>query len=102
VYWRGPKCSSVSASEVSTKENEAMNKGVWMALVLVAPLAAQANPENYTLDPNHTYPHFEVDHLGLSTMRGMFNKSSGKFTIDRVAKTGSIELAVETASINTG
>jgi len=79
-----------------------MIKVAMAALVLAAPLAVQANPENYTLDPNHTYPHFEVDHLGVSTMRGMFNKSSGKFTIDRAAKTGSVELVVETASINTG
>ena len=26
-----------------------------------------AAPENYTIDPNHTYAHFEVEHLGVST-----------------------------------
>ena len=72
------------------------------ALALALPLTALANPENYTLDPYHTYPYFEVDHLGVSTMRGMFRKSSGKFTVDRVAKTGSVELTVETASLDTG
>lgn len=66
------------------------------------PFAAFAAPENYTLDPYHTFPHFEVDHLGVSTMRGSFNKSSGKFTIDHAAKTGSVELTVETASVTTG
>jgi len=72
------------------------------ALALALPLTAMANPENYTLDPYHTFPYFEVDHLGVSTMRGMFRKASGKFTIDRAAKSGSVELTVETASVDTG
>ena len=79
-----------------------MLKRFTVALSLSLPLAVIAAPESYTLDPYHTYPYFEVDHLGVSTMRGMFRKSSGKFTIDRAAKTGSVELAVETASIDTG
>ena len=79
-----------------------MKKRLLCLLGLALPLAALANPENYTLDPYHTYPYFEVDHLGVSTMRGTFTRSSGKFTIDRAAKAGSIELNVETASIATG
>ncbi len=79
-----------------------MNKAVLGAFALAMPLAVFAAPENYTLDPAHTFPQFEVDHLGVSTMRGSFTKSSGKFTIDHAAKTGSVELAVETASITTG
>ena len=79
-----------------------MNKTVLGAFAVALPLAAFAAPENYTLDPHHTYPHFEVEHLGVSNMRGRFDKSSGKFTIDRAAKTGSVELNVETASLSTG
>src|SRR6185369_4283750 len=79
-----------------------MNKAVLGACALAFPLAVCAAPENYTLDPTHTFPHFEVDHLGVSTMRGVFGKSTGKFTIDHAAKTGSVELTVETASITTG
>lgn len=71
-------------------------------LAAIVPFAAFAAPENYTLDPYHTFPHFEVSHLGYSNMRGRFDKSAGKFTIDRAAKTGSIELVVQTASITTG
>ena len=66
------------------------------------PFAALAAPESYTMDPYHTYAHFEVDHNGLSNMRGRFDKSSGKFTVDRAAKSGSVELTVETVSISTG
>ncbi len=73
------------------------------ALVLAAlPFAASAAPESYTLDPYHTYAHFEVNHLGFSNMRGRFDKSSGKFTLDRTAKSGSLDLIIETASLSTG
>ena len=74
-----------------------------VALIAAAvPFAAMAAPENYTMDPYHTYPQFEVSHLGFSSMRGRFDRTAGKFTIDRAAKTGSLELVVQTASISTG
>lgn len=79
-----------------------MKKKAFGALALALPLTVFAAPENYMLDPYHTYPYFEIDHWGVSTVRGMFRKSSGKFTIDRDTKTGSVELTVETASIDTG
>ena len=66
------------------------------------PLTAAAAPESYTLDPYHTFANFTVDHLGVSTIYGRFNKSSGKLMIDQAAKTGSIDLAVDTVSVDTG
>lgn len=77
------------------------SKSILLAFAAL-PFAASAAPESYTLDPFHTYPNFEVDHLGFSTMRGFFTRSSGKMVIDLAAKTGSIDLTVETASISTG
>src|SRR5512147_2962578 len=79
-----------------------MKKAVLTALAAVLPVAASAAPENYTLDPSHTFPYFEVDHLGVSTVRGMFRKTAGKFTLDRAARTGSVELTIDAASIDTG
>ena len=79
-----------------------MKRTLLCALALALPAAAAASPENYPLDPMHTYPHFSVDHLGVSTMWGRFGKTTGKFMIDRVAKKASIELVVDTASIDTG
>ncbi|MEO8144593.1 MAG: YceI family protein [Betaproteobacteria bacterium] len=79
-----------------------MKKHLFGALVVAMPLAAMAAPENYTLDPYHTYSYFEIDHLGVSTIRGSFNKMGGKFTIDHAAKSASVDLAVETASVTTG
>lgn len=64
---------------------------------------ALAAPVTYTLDPGHTYPSFEADHMGgLSTWRGKFDKSSGKVVLDVAAKTGSVEVNIDTDSINFG
>lgn len=79
-----------------------MKMKVLGALAAVLPLAAMANPENYTIDPTHTYAYFEVEHLGVSNQRGRFDRTSGKFTLDRAAKSGSVELNIETTSVSTG
>ena len=40
---------------------------------LLAASLAQAAPVSYQIDPTHTYPSFEADHMGgLSTWRGKF------------------------------
>src|SRR3989338_6023333 len=70
-----------------------------VASVIAAPAYAA---ESYTIDPNHTWPMFEVNHLGFSTQRGRFNKSSGKITLDVAAKKGSVDLVIETASLDMG
>jgi polyisoprenoid-binding protein YceI len=64
--------------------------------------AASAAPVGYEVDPEHTYPYFEADHMGMSMWRGRFNKTSGKLTMDRTAGTGTIDIAIETASIDFG
>ena len=58
--------------------------------------------DNYTVDPAHTFPRFAIDHFGFSTHHGQFNKTAGKLVLDRAAKTGSLEITVQTASISTG
>jgi polyisoprenoid-binding protein YceI len=65
--------------------------------------SAIAAPTTYNLDPSHTYPSFEADHFGgISVWRGKFTKSSGVVTLDRAAKSGSVEVTIDTASIDTG
>jgi polyisoprenoid-binding protein YceI len=66
------------------------------------PLAAAAQVENYNIDPLHTFPHFELEHLGFAMLRGRFDKTAGKVTVDRAAKTGAVEIVVQTASVTTG
>ena len=58
--------------------------------------------DSYTLDSSHSFPRFEINHFGFSTHHGQFNKTAGKLVLDRAAKTGSIEITVQTASIGTG
>jgi polyisoprenoid-binding protein YceI len=67
-----------------------------------ATLPAHAAPVVYNLDPTHTYPSFEADHLGMSMWRGKFKKSAGKVTLDREAGQGTLEVTVDTASIDFG
>jgi polyisoprenoid-binding protein YceI len=70
---------------------------------LAASGIACAAPVAYTIDPNHTHPMFEADHLdGVSIWRGLFKKSSGSITFDAAARAGSIDVAVDIASIEFG
>jgi len=64
--------------------------------------AASAAPVSYNVDPEHTYPSFEADHMGLSMWRGRFNHTTGKVTMDRTAGTGTVDIAIETASMDFG
>ncbi len=63
---------------------------------------AFAAVDTYKIDPNHTYPSFEADHMGLSVWRGKYKKTSGTVTLDRAAKTGSIDILIDAASIDFG
>jgi polyisoprenoid-binding protein YceI len=74
-----------------------------IAILLAAtlPLSAHA-ADSYTADPAHTYALFSVSHFGYSTMHGRFDKSSGTVTLDRAAKNGSVDIAIEASSISTG
>lgn len=69
------------------------------AAVLVAPALAA---DSYTLDSRHTFPVFEVNHLGFSTQRGRFNSTSGKLSLDLAARTASVEVSIATDSIDMG
>lgn len=71
--------------------------------LLIATATASAEPVVYEIDPAHTYPSFEADHLaGLSTWRGKFNRSSGEVTLDKTAGKGTVEVLVDTTSIDFG
>jgi polyisoprenoid-binding protein YceI len=79
-----------------------MDKLLAPLLAAALPLAANAAADSYTMDPYHTFVHFEVDHLGFSTIRGYFGKVSGKFSLDPAAKSGTLDVTVQTASVSTG
>ena len=73
-----------------------------VAAILGAAVPNVAAAGDYTVDPNHTYPSLEFSHMGLSIWRGKFNKTSGKVTLDRGARTGSVEILVDAASVDFG
>lgn len=75
----------------------------FFSILLAALLAVPAYAaDSYTIDPTHTWPTFEVNHLGYSTQRGRFNKSSGKITLDITARKGSVDLTIDTTSLDMG
>jgi polyisoprenoid-binding protein YceI len=63
---------------------------------------ACAAPVKYTIDPAHTFPSFEADHMGISVWRGKFNTSSGTVTLDKQAGYGVVDISIDTASVDFG
>jgi polyisoprenoid-binding protein YceI len=75
--------------------------------VLLAALAVAAAPSfaagvRYAIDPAHTYPSIEMEHMGISIFRGKFDRTSGQVLLDRAARTGLVDIQVDTASIDFG
>jgi polyisoprenoid-binding protein YceI len=80
-----------------------MHKAVIASLSILVAGGASAAPVTYNIDPGHTYPSFEADHMGgLSILRGKFNTSSGKVILDKEARTGTVEITVDTKSLDFG
>ena len=76
-------------------------------LIVAAAIAMLAGPafaasETFKIDPMHTYPSLEFQHMGISVWRGKFDETSGTIVMDRAAHTGSVEIEVKTTSINFG
>jgi len=72
-----------------------------VASIVAAGATAAAAQETYVIDPVHSQPMFEARHMGFSQQRGSFAKSTGKITLDRAAKTGSVDIVIDTTSIRT-
>jgi len=64
--------------------------------------AAHAESATYAIDPSHTFASWEIAHFATSTNRGRFNKTSGTVTLDKAAKTGSLDVTIDTTSLDTG
>jgi polyisoprenoid-binding protein YceI len=80
-----------------------MKHALPFALLAYVAGSALAAPVTYQIDPNHTYPSFEADHLGgLSVWRGKFDKSSGTIVLDKEKTTGTVDVTVDAASIDFG
>ncbi len=77
---------------------------VWLGLIstFVLAISASAQVETWQIDPAHTAAQFAVRHMGLSTVRGAFTKTSGTVQYDPAdpSKT-SIDVTIDAASVNT-
>ena len=68
----------------------------------VAATSQSTKPTEWQIDPAHSAAHFSVRHLMISNVRGEFSKLSGKVILDSADLTrSSVEVSLETASINT-
>ena len=71
------------------------------SVLLVSALPCLA-ADRFKIDPEHSFAMFEYDHWGLSFQRGRFDHTRGSIELDMEAKTGSINIEIEAASISTG
>ena len=73
------------------------------AMLALSAAPASAASVTYLIDPDHTYPSFEADHLsGLSVWRGKFNRSQGKVVLDKAAGRGEVEVRIDMTSADFG
>ena len=77
------------------------SKHLIVALIAAASMSAFA-ADTYTIDSNHTFPSFEADHMGISVWRGKFTKTSGTIELDRAARSGTLDITIDAASIDFG
>ncbi len=76
-------------------------KKILLAIVIYS-ITMVASADSYTIDPKHTYPNFTINHLGFSTMHGRFGTTSGTLELDQAKGTGSVNIVVDMASVDTG
>ena len=72
------------------------------ALTLAVATSALAAPTTYKTDANHTFVRFSYNHMGFSTQESRFNKVTGEITYDPVAHSGSVDISIDTKSVDTG
>lgn len=63
---------------------------------------ALAAPKTYEVDASHTFARFGYSHFGLSTQVSRFNSTSGTIIFDQEAKTGKVDIVIDTTSVDTG
>lgn len=70
-----------------------------LAILAGSSLAA---PVTYEVDGSHSFPRFSYSHFGLSTQLSSFSRTSGQVVFDAQARSGSVDIAIDTTSVNTG
>ena len=73
-----------------------------LALAGAFATSAIAAPVTYAVDSGHSFPNFSYQHMGLSMQLSKFDKTTGTITLDQAAKTASVDVVIDTTSVNTG
>ena len=73
-----------------------------LALATLAAGSVLATPVSYTVDSTHTFPRFSYSHFGYSTQISSFGKTTGTVVFDAQAKTGAVDIVIDTTTVNTG
>ena len=71
-----------------------------LAVAFSAP--ALATPKSYVVDPTHSFANFSYTHMGLSEQESRFDGTSGTIVYDAAAKTGAVNVEIDTTSVDTG
>lgn len=72
------------------------------ALVALTSLPCVAQTTTWQVDPAHTNSQFAVKHLGISTVKGQFTKTTGQIQIDEADITKShLDVTVDTTTLDT-
>lgn len=83
-----------------------MNKVAQLSIALAVSAglmsSAMAAPETYAVDGSHTFPRFSYSHFGLSKQLSRFDKTTGSVVWDKEAKTASVDMTIDTTSVDTG
>lgn len=77
-----------------------MRTAITLAALLVT--TGPAIAAEYAIDPDHTFVTFAIGHFGTSTNRAQFEKTSGSVQFDRAARTGQVDVRVDTHSVHSG
>lgn len=76
-------------------------KNPFLVTALCALSFGAAAADTYVIEPTHTYPMFEISHLGFSTTRGGFDKTEGTIVLDMAKKSGSVDITIDATSLST-
>jgi polyisoprenoid-binding protein YceI len=76
--------------------------GALLAGLAGVALAQDGAVPGYAFDPTHTFVYWEVVHMGTSTLRGRFDRSTGSAHFDPKVRRLDVSVVVDTDSVSTG
>jgi polyisoprenoid-binding protein YceI len=72
------------------------------ALIATAPVCAWGQPKTFKIDPYHTSLAFMINHLGYSSIIGLFREFDGELVLDeKNPAEAKVKLTIKTESIDT-